>query len=294
MSGVQHISNAVRPGGWTRVNQLATGRVDVVRSNAFTPALPALLPKGFYAQENLMPAIKKWFLPFNGKLSLNQSYLREFGQTSVPLEWTRLHDSLVSKENETSFVRQEAPFSLFLEWAEGALAGKANDRLYLAQVSMPDLPAPMRQDVPTPQLVKHLGKGDVYDSSIWLGVAPTFTPLHRDPNPNLFVQLAGQKTIRLFAKETGDQIFEDIRRILGTGGSAAIRGEEMMQGKEKALLEKLVWEDDDDIEAEGTSTQKPFGFEASLGVGDALFIPKGFWHSVKGVGNGVTGSVRQQ
>jgi hypothetical protein len=32
-----------------------------------------------------------------------------------------------------------------------------------------------------------------------IGHPPTYTPLHRDPNPNIFVQLAGEKVVRLLA-----------------------------------------------------------------------------------------------
>ena len=57
----------------------------------------------------------------------------------------------------------------------------------------------------------------------------------------------------------------------------------MMQGEERRVLEKTVWGDE---EVEG-----PDGWEAELESGDALFIPKGWWHSVKGVGEGINGSV---
>lgn len=60
----------------------------------------------------------------------------------------------------------------------------------------------------------------------------------------------------------------------------------MMKGEEKRLLEDQVWNDTSvlDEASEG-------GYEAHVGRGDGLFIPKGWWHSVKGVGDGITGSV---
>lgn len=130
------------------------------------------------------------------------------------------------------------------------------------------------------------GKGDVYDSSIWLGRAPTYTPLHRDPNPNLFVQLAGTKMVRLFRPSVGDGIFARVQEKIGSSGSATMRGEEMMMGLEKSALEQEVWAETGDQDAED-------GFEAELNCGDGLFIPKGWWHSVKGVGQGMTGSVSE-
>jgi hypothetical protein len=62
-----------------------------------------------------------------------------------------------------------------------------------------------------------------------------------------------------------------------------MRGEEMMQGKEKEVLEDVVWNSRNDVSGEC--------WEAELSSGDGLFIPKGWWHSIKGVGTGMTGSV---
>lgn len=143
----------------------------------------------------------------------------------------------------------------------------------------------MREDLPTPHLVLSAGKGDIYDTSIWLGRAPTYTPLHRDPNPNLFVQLAGTKRVRLFRPELGAAIFHHVQTSIGGTACATMRGAEMMEGAERVALERAVWGNVDD-------TQWPaHGLECEVGPGDGLFIPKGGWHSIKGIGQGMTGSV---
>ena len=158
-------------------------------------------------------------------------------------------------------------------------------RIYLAQAAIADLPKALRDDIPTPEVVSKAGKGDVYDSSIWLGEAPTYTPLHRDPNPNLFLQLAGRKVVRLFEPKVGQSIFAKVQEKVGGSASATMRGEEMMQGAEKRALEQEVWGDSEDSEFELGA------WEAKLGNGDGLFIPRGWWHSIKGIGEGMTGSV---
>jgi hypothetical protein len=155
--------------------------------------------------------------------------------------------------------------------------------VYLAQATLSDLPETLISDVPTPDIVREAGKGDVYDSSLWLGRAPTYTPLHRDPNPNLFVQLAGKKVVRLFRPEVGHGIFARVQEQIGGTASATMRGEEMMAGPEQKVLEQEVW-------GTGTSAMREC-WEAELDSGDGLFIPKGYWHSVKGVGEGMNGSV---
>ncbi|KAJ4380491.1 hypothetical protein N0V86_003846 [Didymella sp. IMI 355093] len=155
-------------------------------------------------------------------------------------------------------------------------------RIYLAQHSLADLPTALQADLPTPALLTKLGRGDIYASSLWMGRPPTRTPLHRDPNPNLFVQLAGQKVVRLLSPEIGRGVYERAKLRAGGGGRANLRGEEMMVGDEMQALEEAVWEAQD----EGAE-----GVEAQLCAGDGLYIPLGWWHAVRGIGEGANASV---
>jgi ribosomal protein L16 Arg81 hydroxylase len=69
-------------------------------------------------------------------------------------------------------------------------------------------------------------------------------------------------------------------------GSGA-RGEEMMVGMESVLMEEVVWGEESTEE----QMEEMDGIEAQLGPGDGLYIPQGWWHSVKGIGEGVNASV---
>lgn len=287
---------------------LSDASIDTFKSQAFEPQTPTLLPRQHYSD---LPAVHKWFSrdPKTGLNSLNSTYLAKYGSTLVPLEIS----------NNEHFARVEQSLSFFLEcvkassstfskhrnryfssYTPGARAVKrtkqSNDfftsatntttptaRVYLAQAPLADLPRGLANDVPTPEIVSKAGKGDVYDSSIWLGLAPTYTPLHRDPNPNIFVQLAGKKVVRIFGPHVGRAIFAKVQEKIGGSASATMRGEEMMQGLEKQALEEEVWE----------QTESDLGecWEAELEAGDGIFIPKGWWHSIKGIGPGMTGSV---
>jgi hypothetical protein len=250
---------------------LSDSSIDTFKSQAFEPALPAILPHGCFKEYQ---AIHHWFkLPSPGKWMVNEPYLRPYRDTMVPLEFTK---------PDGSFQRLHAPLSLFLEYCASPSFFEAFGRLYLAQVQLLDLPAELGANFPIPIHVNQAGKGDVYDTNIWIGAAPTYTPLHRDPNPNLFMQLAGSKTVRLFRPEVGTQIFQDVKTRVGGCKSATFRGEEMMQGEERKLLEDMVWTDNN-VASKGQ--------EARLESGDAIFIPMGWWHSIRGVGNGITGSV---
>jgi hypothetical protein len=214
---------------------------------------------------------------------LNMEYLQQFGVAIVPLELTKTDEA-----GKTTFERFEGPFSLLLEYVTGEETSKS--RLYLAQRSLADLPQALQDDLPTPEILKQFGKGDIYASSLWMGRAPTRTPLHRDPNPNLFVQLAGRKIVRMMGPHVGREMYERARAGLGgSQGLANMRGEEMMQGKELEALESAVW--DNKTENMGDTT---VGIEVELKKGDGLYIPLGWWHAVRGTGKGPNVSVSRQ
>ncbi|KAF2255883.1 Clavaminate synthase-like protein [Trematosphaeria pertusa] len=244
----------------------------------FSPNEPVVFKKRF----SDMPAIARWFVPSSkekGFHELKLSYLEQYGSTIVPLELTRHHANDSDAKQQSTFERFEAPLSLLLSHITSSDKSLA---LYLAQCSLADLPSDLQADLPTPSLVSRIGRGDIYASSLWMGRPPTRTPLHRDPNPNLFVQLAGRKVIRLMKPEDGKAVYE--RSRVGRG-HANMRGEEMMAGEELERLESVVWHNGS--EASGCVD----GIEATLESGDALFVPLGWWHAVRGIGSGANASV---
>ncbi|KKZ63534.1 hypothetical protein EMCG_02159 [[Emmonsia] crescens] len=295
------------------LDTLPSSDIAAFRAAYFQPQLPVILQRG---QFDRLPATQKWFSRDSSALpstsSLNYAYLEKHNDCSVPLEFTSPQNP-ASPETPT-FQRLYAPLDLFLKWTKttvpphNAERNPPNMHLYLAQCQLLDLPPALRSDFPTPSFVSEAGKGDVYDTNIWMGIPPTYTPLHRDPNPNLFVQMAGRKIVRLYSPDTGLAVFERIRESILRRqkqdanvngkivvGDAKFRGEEMMQGLEKELLEREVWGDTMEIRVNGEGKDDNRGmmegFEAHLDAGDGMFIPMGWWHSIKGVGEGITASV---
>lgn len=290
------------------IPRLPSWDLERFQDTAFFPAKPYRLPVHV---NQILPASRKWFIhdsspSFNlnegspESSELRTSFWSQHEDALVPLELTSTSVASADLYSTTSFHRCDAPLKILLTYLGNALSPAASSlqrehSMYLAQCSLGSLPESLQADVPTPSLVLKCGKGDIYDSSLWLGRPPTYTPLHRDPNPNLFVQLAGKKVIRLFPPEIGDTIFERVQEQLrgrnsntdAAFDSGAFRGEEMMAGPERDLLHQEVWEDD--REAWSTLTRR-YGQQAEVGLGEALFIPKGWWHSVKGVGRGITAS----
>ncbi|CBF77754.1 putative JmjC domain protein [Aspergillus nidulans FGSC A4] len=289
-SHLRRFNSSAPPYYYQPLQTLKDVDIEIFRDRFFIPELPVLLPRRSFRD---LPAYERWFHHTATKPQLNIEYLADHGGDAlVPLELTQSERSIsISEDPGLSFRKFHAPLSLFLQWIrEAQSSSQLQSRLYLAQCQLLDLPQILRDDFPTPTIVAKAGKGDVYDTNIWMGYPPTYTPLHRDPNPNLFVQLAGRKTVRLLGPRDGQAVFSHVRGKLGRSGSreaAAFRGEEMMQGRERGLLEQAIWDD----AGKGQSGQCTEGFEAELDAGDGLFIPKGWWHSIKGMGESVTASV---
>lgn len=293
--------------------------VDSFRSLAWEPAIPVHLEDSHH-----LPAVTNWFtsrnsetkgpLTFSDKLwsfatmempyelivsghrpespstsSSSSSCLRDF-RTWLPSQTAehdgpllrQLVDQLLQsvEERQSRFLQFGAPLSLIIEASRYNRDTNGRScpiqQLYIAQCDIRGLPEPLGEDLPVPEIVSRAGKGDVYSSSIWLGLQPTYTPLHRDPNPNLFCQLVGSKVVRLFRPKTGLSVFQDVRRRLGLAGDARLRGPEMMDGPERDGLHHATWVNPD--------PSKEI-WEAVLSSGDALFIPQGWWHSVRSVGH---------
>lgn len=281
------------------ISRLSNTDISTFRKNYFEAEQPVLLPKSTFGT---LPACDRWFVQQNERSSvhpreLNYSYLEQFSECVVPLELTpKIHVNLNladvergDQENDNTFRRFSAPLSLFLEWTRAHHSHRFI--LYLAQCKLSELPKAFCQDVPTPDLVMQTGRGDIYDTNLWMGIPPTYTPLHRDPNPNMFVQLSGTKQVRMYPPEVGMRLFSRVRMDLGQGASceaAAFRGDEMMHGQEKLLLKQAVWDEERDLDFTAYPSS---GYEAVLEAGDGLFIPKGWWHSIQGVGRDIVASV---
>ncbi|KAI3331199.1 Clavaminate synthase-like protein [Ustulina deusta] len=293
------------------------GAVDVeaFRSLAWEPAVPVHM-RDFHH----LPAMENWVtdrdpeegpVSFGGKLesfprtvvsyelmtssrddkssACSLNCLREFQAwlDSEPItEDSRLLCGLIghllesAQNGQSRFQQFDAPLSLVVQASRYNRSKYSPShrvkQLYIAQSDIRSLPPPLGDDLPVPEIVGRAGKGDIYNSSIWLGLQPTYTPLHRDPNPNLFCQLVGYKIVRLLRPRAGLSVFQDVRRSLGAAGNSHFRGPEMMDGPERDGLHRAIWVD--------TNASREI-WETMLSPGDALFIPQGWWHSVRSVGH---------
>ncbi|KAF3061133.1 Lysine-specific demethylase 8 [Daldinia childiae] len=249
----------------TRFTQYIRPYEDLILPYEFTVPHPS--PEGKGSEDNALAYFQTWLLESN-----------EYKKSHLPV----IIEAMVKSSSDdgpfgnfSNFQQFDAPLSLIMSASQfndtQSEPSKRITNLYVAQSNLNDLPKPLFEDLPVPNIVKYAGKGDIYSSSIWLGLQPTYTPLHRDPNPNVFYQLVSSKRIRLMAPDQGDDIYARVRRMLGSSGNSRFRGTEMMEGRERELLHHAVW-NEETID------------EVSLNPGDGLFIPKGWWHSVASSG----------
>ncbi|BFZ65487.1 hypothetical protein YB2330_006660 [Saitoella coloradoensis] len=205
---------------------------------------PILLPDTF----SHLPAIQIWFKKDDKSLA----YLKEqIGGRLVVVEVGE------GGYTDPGTKRIEVPFGLFVDVCLGAEIGMKG---YIAQSDVFTQVPTLLSDLQTPYLPP---PKKIYSRSLWLGKSHVHTPLHTDPNDNLFLQLHGTKRIRLYPPTAGAQL---------RPGQGVLRNTSMIRD---------VWGADASgggSEVEGVEG----GMEAVLREGDGVFIPKGWWHTLKG------------
>lgn len=233
--------------------------------------LPSPLPPHPFVLTSIgaLPASSSWLLPIDtASCTINLSFFSSYPDPIVTLEHT----------TQNSFEHLEVPLSYFLDYLvsppNAASSSTKQHTLYLAQFSPPPFLAASVS--PPPDLFPASSR--LARTSIWLGRTPTFTPLHEDPDDNVIYQLCGRKTIRLFPPQVGRDVLDRVRQ--GRGGSergGRLRGAEMMTPGpkgERDELERLVWDADEFGHRQG--------LQATIEEGEALFIPRHWFHSVRG------------
>ncbi|EPE09928.1 hypothetical protein F503_05023 [Ophiostoma piceae UAMH 11346] len=167
-----------------------------------------------------------------------------------------------------------------------------NSTMYLAQHSLFTQIPKLRDDICIPDAcysVTNDADTDADDDTegqepmlnAWLGPAGTITPLHTDPHHNLLAQVVGRKYVRLYSPEQSAGLRPRGREGGVEMGNTSAVDVGVMEG----------W-DTGSEEAGGdghTSTTDRERFlalayrDCILEPGDTLYIPRGWWHYVRGL-----------
>ncbi|KAI0161616.1 Clavaminate synthase-like protein [Hypoxylon sp. FL1284] len=114
----------------------------------------------------------------------------------------------------------------------------------------------------------------------WFGPPGTITPLHTDPYHNILTQVVGRKYVRLYSPLQTEHMHARGRENGVEMGNTSLMDVGVVEG----------WDDLSDFEHDGQHTQEnldvfrkvPF-LDCILEPGDALYIPIGWWHYVRGL-----------
>ncbi|KAK6530077.1 hypothetical protein TWF694_003449 [Orbilia ellipsospora] len=291
----------------------------------------------------LLPAFTNWFLPTSATTSrLNIPYLlshlhpQSQSQTPTFDENVRPNaDPLLPIEITTpdGIVEQGMlPYTAFLGYLSAPSIHPDSPKLYLAQhpppdFLLPDVPAPFsslgftirpqQPNISQDGEVLINGEGiyedgspeemvDIYSSSLWMSRASmvTNTPLHRDPNDNIFVQLSGRKVIRCLPPHIGDAVF---RMLAETGWTVSsdpngrIR-DGLLDPREAEVFDAIVWggvAEEEIMKGVRREYWRDVGeielgdemYESVVERGEGVFIPRGWWHAVRSL---VPGDIEEQ
>lgn len=130
--------------------------------------------------------------------------------------------------------------------------------VYLAQHELFTTIPSLRGDIRTPPFIGEVG-GEVYQTNGWVGPCGTYSPCHTDPYHNVLVQVVGKKHVRLF----------------GPHNSACMYPH---QGRQRNTSQVDPREEEAALRARFPLFEGVEGEEVVLQPGDALFIPKKWWH----------------
>lgn len=197
------------------------------------------------------------------------------------------YTSASSTNGGPSWQRLEMPMGVFLDaFVRNKVQWAETDRKvgYMAQFDLLSACPRLAQDAPG---LPHTRAGPKQDreqwrSNTWIGPAHTFTPLHRDPYHNLFVQVVGSKRVHLLPPTLSETLLPAKIKTGSSSSSSANTVADVMC--EQDLLQPDATRSPH-LHAVLTASALT---QAVLHPGDVLYIPHGWLHCVHSLSTSVS------
>ncbi|KAI1386304.1 Clavaminate synthase-like protein [Hypoxylon trugodes] len=192
-------------------------------------------------------------------------FLREYIDPSLKGQGSFGEETTVASENEPIAYLAQHP--LFTQ-----LPALRNDILIPDYCYTAPPPHPTDPGIDQPELDEPL-------LNAWFGPPGTITPLHNDPYHNILTQVVGRKYLRLYSPLDTERMRARGKENGVEMGNTSLMDVGVVEGWD-AMPES---EEDQPSEEDFAAFEKVPFLDCILEPGDALYIPIGWWHYVRGL-----------
>ncbi|EPQ27742.1 uncharacterized protein PFL1_04879 [Pseudozyma flocculosa PF-1] len=207
---------------------------------------------------------------------------REEGATTTRGGWDRISlpfglflDAFISQSIPWSSSPSPSPSSSSAGSGSGSGSGQGDPGVvgYMAQYDLLSLSPSLSSDAPPLPHTRAGPRGDreQWRSNLWIGPGCTFTPIHRDPYHNLFVQIVGRKRIHVFPPSAHSSLY--LFKEGPQQNTSVIHSERPLRTDGADDMHRLFPLVEKALGATHTAV-------VDVGPGDAVFIPQGWFHCV--------------
>eukprot|EP01119_Soliformovum_irregulare_P007162 TRINITY_DN19563_c0_g1_i1.p1 TRINITY_DN19563_c0_g1~~TRINITY_DN19563_c0_g1_i1.p1 ORF type:complete len:240 (+),score=46.42 TRINITY_DN19563_c0_g1_i1:2-721(+) len=209
----------------------------------FKPKVPVIITGAI----DHWPAVHRW------------RDLREFGRRrsniAVPIEMGGAY-------NTPKFKQAMVPLGAYIESFINDDQDETKFQPYMAQFDLLDEVPELKDDIITPDYI-NVEDCALERCNMWIGPRGTITPLHRDPQHNIFAQIVGSKRFRLYNPSDEAKLYPGSGTLKNT---TRISNIETPSDSDRKLYPEFA---------------KATPIEGIVNEKELLFIPRGWWHHVR-------------
>ncbi|KAI1658465.1 Clavaminate synthase-like protein [Daldinia decipiens] len=201
------------------------------------------------------------------KLITFGEFLRGYIDPSLPAVQDSSIRDTISASSQRRPIAYLAQHPLFTQ-----LPGLRNDILIPDYCYTAPPPHPTDPSIDQPELDEPL-------LNAWFGPPGTITPLHTDPYHNVLTQVVGRKYVRLYSPLNTERMKARGKENGVEMGNTSLMDVGVVEG-----WDEIPDDEEDGLSEEDLASFKEIPFlDCILEPGDALYIPVGWWHYVRGL-----------